>query len=142
MDERINRIASGEDKLPSSIGIIYADLNGLKTVNDMKGHDTGDKLLFRAAALLKITFEDYEIYRAGGDEFVIVFVQQSEAIVARTLEKLKSSVTRSGYSISAGYAMVTDNESVEAALRESDQNMYKEKAAYYQQKGMDRRKRI
>lgn len=85
---------------------------------------------------------DTTAYRIGGDEFVIVFVQQSEVIVAQTLEKLKRSVIRSGYSISAGYAMTKDSESVEAALRESDQNMYKEKAAYYQQKGVDRRKRI
>ena len=55
---------------------------------------------------------------------------------------LKRSVIRSGYTISAGYAMTKDSESVEDALRESDQNMYKEKAVYYQQNGVDRRKRI
>ncbi|WP_303837708.1 hypothetical protein [Ruminococcus flavefaciens] len=41
--------------------------------------DAGDKLLIRAAALLKLAFGDYEIYRAGGDEFFIFCPDISEA---------------------------------------------------------------
>ena len=119
------------------------DMNGLKQINDTQGHEAGDVAIAEVGRCLRrANRHDTTAYRIGGDEFVIVFVQQSEVIVAQTLEKLKRSVIRSGYSISAGYAMTKDSESVEAALRESDQNMYKEKAAYYQQKGVDRRKRI
>ena len=50
----------------------------LKNVNDDEGHDAGDKLLIRASALLKLAFGDYEIYRAGGDEFFIFCPDISE----------------------------------------------------------------
>ncbi|MCR4608132.1 MAG: diguanylate cyclase [Eubacterium sp.] len=43
---------------------LFGDLNGLKTVNDEKGHEAGDRLLIRAASLLKLVFGDWEIYRA------------------------------------------------------------------------------
>ena len=134
MDERVNRIASGEDKLPSSIGIIYADLNGLKTVNDMKGHDAGDKLLFRAAALLKITFEDYEIYRAGGDEFVIICQDITEDDIRQHISQLKKMADNtSNVSFAIGYAYCTGEFDIDSVLQQADEAMYQDKQEYYKE---------
>ena len=74
MNNRVLRIVTGRERMPNSYGVIFADLNGLKTVNDDKGHRAGDKLLKKAADTLKTTFSGSEIYRAGGDEFVIIFM--------------------------------------------------------------------
>lgn len=55
-----------------SLGIVYIDLNGLKTINDSKGHAAGDKYIKECCSKIDIAFSDCDKYRIGGDEFVIV----------------------------------------------------------------------
>ena len=78
MNDRVDALCSGKTALPKTMGIAFADLNGLKAVNDTEGHDAGDRLLIRAAAMLKIAFSDHDIYRAGGDEFVVLCADMTE----------------------------------------------------------------
>jgi diguanylate cyclase (GGDEF)-like protein len=52
--------------------LIYIDLDGLKQVNDERGHDAGDHLIRNAAKVLRESFRDSDIVgRIGGDEFVV-----------------------------------------------------------------------
>jgi diguanylate cyclase (GGDEF)-like protein len=52
--------------------LIYIDLDGLKRVNDLHGHDTGDRLIKAGAKVLRESFRESDIIgRIGGDEFVI-----------------------------------------------------------------------
>ena len=51
--------------------MVFADLNGLKRINDCDGHQAGDLLLKNASMALQNAFIGDEIYRAGGDEFLI-----------------------------------------------------------------------
>lgn len=55
-----------------AVGIIFADLNGLKYINDNKGHHAGDQLILKFVQKLKDRFSDCKIYRRGGDEFVVI----------------------------------------------------------------------
>lgn len=55
-----------------SIGIVYADLNGLKEENDSHGHDAGDTLLKKTAEILTQSFPEGAVFRIGGDEFLVV----------------------------------------------------------------------
>ena len=80
-------------------------------------------------------------YRVGGDEFVILFMDQDAETVEHTLNRIRKNVSRAGYSISAGYSMKTPDQSLENTLHMSDRNMYEEKAQYYQKNGRDRRNR-
>lgn len=51
--------------------VIYADIDGLKLVNDQLGHQTGDQLIRDAAAVLRESMRDTDVLaRLGGDEFV------------------------------------------------------------------------
>lgn len=53
--------------------LLFADLDGLKQVNDSLGHEMGDRLIADAAQVLKQTFRDADIIaRLGGDEFVVL----------------------------------------------------------------------
>ncbi len=53
--------------------LLFADLDGLKQINDSLGHEIGDKFLIDTAQLLKQTFRESDIIaRLGGDEFVIL----------------------------------------------------------------------
>ena len=65
------------DTSETVLGIACFDLNGLKEVNDDRGHSAGDALICRAAEQLRQIFED-RVYRTGGDEFVIVDTQMDE----------------------------------------------------------------
>ena len=48
------------------------DLNYLKEMNDMHGHDAGNKLIVKAARLISDTFKRSPVFRIGGDEFVVI----------------------------------------------------------------------
>ncbi|MBA7467641.1 MAG: diguanylate cyclase [Spirochaeta sp.] len=71
--------------------IIFADLDGLKRVNDTFGHEQGDQLIIEAAKFLKETFRDSDIIaRIGGDEFAILAyetAQDSSTALKQRLEE-------------------------------------------------------
>jgi diguanylate cyclase (GGDEF)-like protein len=73
--------------------IVFADLNGLKTINDTLGHEAGDRSIRSVAAVLRQTFRDSDVVsRLGGDEFVALLVNtdsaMQETIAARLLQGL------------------------------------------------------
>jgi len=57
--------------LITEFGIIVCDLNGLKEINDTKGHDFGDKFIKTASQMICNCFKHSPVYRIGGDEFVV-----------------------------------------------------------------------
>lgn len=70
MEARLKELSAKAD---DSESIIYVslDLNGLKQVNDTKGHAVGDVYIKTAARILKTSFQTAEIFRIGGDEFAM-----------------------------------------------------------------------
>jgi len=69
------------------IGIIFFDINGLKALNDAKGHEAGDLLLKRCAesVLAVCTSDNCIACRAGGDEFVIIVEGASKILMEKIL---------------------------------------------------------
>lgn len=56
-----------------NVGVIFADINGLKYINDTtKSHTEGDKLILKFVQQLTDRFSDCKIYRRGGDEFIVI----------------------------------------------------------------------
>ncbi len=140
-----NRFAFYDDSenLARDISAIASlDMNGLKRLNDSKGHSAGDHALAEIGRCLNENSDRNTIpYRIGGDEFVILFMRQNKETVEQIIQRVKDAVTGAGYSVSVGYSMKEKDKNLDDALRESDQNMYKEKAVYYQKSGRDRRTR-
>ncbi len=132
MDEYINGHTQGTGKLPESMAVVFADLNGLKKTNDEKGHDEGDKLLMRAAAILKITFGDYQIYRIGGDEFVVLCPDITEEKMNEQVSQLKGMADNtSDVSFAVGSVFCQGSYDLTAAIQAADGKMYEDKKAYY-----------
>ena len=117
------------------------DMNGLKKLNDSRGHQSGDEALKKIGqCLLSFTDRRTSAYRIGGDEFAILFFHDDEEEIAGIEKKIKEKVTADGYSISAGYAVCRKDRDLEETIGESDRMMYEDKARYYQTNGIDRRK--
>jgi diguanylate cyclase (GGDEF)-like protein len=55
--------------------LLFADLDGMKWINDSLGHKKGDEALIEAASVLKKVFRESDIVaRVGGDEFSVLAV--------------------------------------------------------------------
>lgn len=129
MNNDMDRLAAAAGK---SVGILFADLNGLKTVNDGEGHDAGDQLLRDAVSALREVFHDEEIFRAGGDEFTMILLDVTEADLARKAEELRLAEKKHGkVSFAIGYHAEQDAADIREALRIADERMYEDKRVYY-----------
>ena len=70
MTEQIDKnIAGGES---AEFGVIVFDINGLKHINDTKGHEEGDRLIRDGCMMICKKFAHSPVYRIGGDEFVVL----------------------------------------------------------------------
>lgn len=73
----------------SSAGVLFFDLNNLKAVNDQYRHSAGDMLIKRIAeSILSVIGENMRGYRIGGDEFVVIYKNCSEAQLDRCRESI------------------------------------------------------
>ncbi|MBQ7265332.1 MAG: sensor domain-containing diguanylate cyclase [Firmicutes bacterium] len=132
MNDRVDKLVSGKEKLPENMGVVFADINGLKSVNDNFGHSEGDKLIKKAAALLNIAFLSYEIYRAGGDEFVVFCPNVTKEEFEGCLEQLKKLTDNTtDISIAVGAKHFSGNYDVLQAMQTVDKLMYINKEEYY-----------
>ena len=134
MNARVDWHVNGESPVRSPFGIIFADLNGLKQCNDSGGHEAGDELLKKAAALLKEYFGDYEIFRAGGDEFVVIMPGCAQEIFYKKVATLRAV---SGYGsdvcLAVGCDWTDDQKNLRLCMHNADEAMYADKNAYYSQ---------
>lgn len=132
MNNRVDRIISGQDSINEPYAIIFADLNGLKRVNDLEGHDAGDNMLKAAASMLQGIFYDCEVYRAGGDEFMIIATDITQEELDKRISLLR---TQSESSKNVRFAIGTDyvdnDHNIITAMRTADAKMYQDKNAYY-----------
>ncbi len=134
MNIRVDKLISCEDMPLLTLGVVFADLNGLKIVNDEGGHLAGDKLLQRAAALLKIAFGDYEIYRAGGDEFVVFCPDITREKLNQLVSQLRGLADNTeDVSFAVGAELFTGDFDIHKAMQTADRLMYADKESYYRQ---------
>jgi diguanylate cyclase (GGDEF)-like protein len=118
---------------------VYADLDGLKAVNDRFGHEAGDRALVEVATLLREgSFRDADlIARLGGDEFAIlateVAVTDGEILVKRVDDAVHRANERPGrefeLSVSAGIAVFDPAHplTLDQLIAEADHHMYEVK---------------
>ena len=125
--------ALAKEDTTKSVGIIFVDLNGLKRINDNEGHNAGDRLLKNAADAMRDVFAVHQIFRAGGDEFVVVLTDVTEDELESKADKLRKISERYDkvvFAIGTGYE--ADVKNVRAALHNADERMYSDKKAYYE----------
>lgn len=113
----------------------FIDVDGLKLVNDIRGHDSGDRLLELVGRELSEALGPRgSLFRIGGDEFVLIAHAPSsedrQSLIASLnwqCQLVGISVQKSGFpeaDLSAGFMPVDDVGSIEAALVQADKRMY------------------
>lgn len=132
MNNRVNDIITGSESLPVPYGVIFADLNGLKRMNDTNGHTAGDLMLKKASILLQEFFDTDSIYRAGGDEFVIFVTGYTREKFEKTVEALRERANDpENVSFAVGKCFTETGCDIRTAMRLADENMYLDKKQYY-----------
>lgn len=115
-------------------GVAYIDINGLKRVNDLYGHEAGDRLIINTArSMLAILPEN--AYRVGGDEFVLICFDMDEKIFRSKVRDICDSIAAKKISVSVGVVWEESSSELETMLRRADDLMYAEKKKYYEKHG-------
>jgi two-component system cell cycle response regulator len=80
-------------RLGRSMVLFYFDVDGLKMVNDLRGHAEGDCLLASASEILRLTFRESDVIsRLGGDEFVVMSMEDEADYVDSIAVRLANNV--------------------------------------------------
>jgi diguanylate cyclase (GGDEF)-like protein len=120
---------SARVELGRPFGLILADMDNLKEVNDTEGHAVGNDLLRRAAELLSRRLEHTdELARIGGDEFAIITSTPGTEAVRALCGRLTAALAEHGMSMSFGWAVCPrDGDSSLLLYRAADERLYAQK---------------
>jgi diguanylate cyclase (GGDEF)-like protein len=127
------------------LGVVFADVDGLKTANDVLGHETGDRLLATVADLVRRATPVEEAVlaaRLGGDEFGILLPGDAATLAEGVAGALRSALRatpaidgRIPVSASIGVGYAASGGDVSRALAEADRLLYEEKNAKHSRRG-------
>lgn len=123
----------------SAFYLIFADLDGMKIINDTYGHKEGDQALVQTAHLLKETFRGSDIVaRMGGDEFAIFAIEPAASSADQIAKRFQDNIAAFNakqtkpYALSVSVGAVECNHdspcTLEELLEQADTLMYRNKA--------------
>ena len=116
--------------------VCFADIDGLKSINDTYGHGVGDNMIRAVAIILKKQMDTMgEVCRLGGDEFLLILPGIKKAQAMLLTSNIKQAISRTfvsekqSISMSFGFkeAEYNANETVYTLVNTADSDMYKEK---------------
>lgn len=127
-EQLLAREAARCQRYGEPLGIVFADLDGLKQVNDHHGHAAGDALLRGAATTMRTISREVDVVaRVGGDEFALLVVGTSDEALLGFTHRLAEGLGDSGIAASLGYASHPPMRSAHDAVARADQMMYEVK---------------
>ncbi len=122
-----------DEKLLEKFALIVFDLNGLKAINDTKGHDAGDEYIKSASRLICQQFKRSPVYRIGGDEFVALLegedFENRDALLESFERKIESNMKTGMVVISAGMEVFDPSHDISYrdVFERADKKMYERK---------------
>lgn len=110
----------------TGIGIIFADIDNFKKLNDTKGHDVGDKVLIQVGQIMRevIGNKGYAC-RFGGEEIVGIVIHGNSNKLAENFRKKVEELT--SVTVSVGVATNEDKTEAQALIKCADERMYQAK---------------
>ena len=114
-----------------SLVVAFVDVDGLKTVNDELGHETGDELLRETVNAIKNRLRSYDVItRVGGDEFVCSLSGQDVAGATERFDQISARLARGKTcaSFTVGLAQRQRDDSLEELIGRADEAMRQRRA--------------
>lgn len=121
------------EEVMSEYGVVVFDLNGLKQINDLQGHDAGDEYLKKACNLICDCYKHSPVYRIGGDEFVVILngndFANREKLKKHFDENIEDNIQDGSVIVSSGMAVFDPglDESYTDVFIRADKRMYERK---------------
>lgn len=125
------------DRANREMLLFFADMDGLKQINDTRGHQFGDQALRSIASILEDTFRSSDlIARLGGDEFTILAIDAPKQNAEQILTRLQNNIDRHNLnnqnyqlSLSIGVARFRPNQNIDLdkMLVQADGELYQHK---------------
>jgi diguanylate cyclase (GGDEF)-like protein len=130
--DRLLQALRRQRRTGTPFAVVYCDLDGLKQINDTRGHGAGDTALKQAAAhLLSVVREGDTVARVGGDEFVVLCPGLGTREAAARLTARLAGATALGacsdaqpLRLSTGVALSRPDDTAESVLCRADEAMY------------------
>ena len=117
----------------SSIGVICADINDLRAVNEAQGTKAGDELICRLANLLKQHFPRNQVFRLNSNEFDMILENLTEPEFEEKLEQMKATLSlTAGLSVSLGSVWDDQERNLDDVQKQAVELMRLEKQRYYE----------
>ncbi len=110
--------------------VVSVDMNDLKKINDSQGHNAGDEALKTVAdCLTRGKMRNKKVYRIGGDEYAVFYLDKSEEEVRKDMEDMRANLGRTKYECAFGYEMVNKKDvDIDNTMSLADKEMYANKA--------------
>jgi len=136
--ELLHRQIKLSHRSKSPLLLAFLDIDGFKFINDNFGHDEGDQVLKQTVNLFKSTLREIDIIcRMGGDEFLLIFPDNSLKEVSLIRNRLQNNLSKLNKSIKKNYQIKfsmgfseyqTDKpKALDELINIADQRMYEEK---------------
>ena len=137
LDDKLNKILEKGQSRKLDLCVAVVDMDNFKQINDTYGHLGGDFVLIEMVKIIKKLIRSYDnIFRYGGDEFIIMFNRSSIDMAVNSIERIlnKIKTTKIKYkdylipiSVSAGLTEHKIGDTMETILKRADEALYKAK---------------
>lgn len=128
-DDRLREEMIRAERTGTPMCIAVLDLDELKQVNDIQGHEAGDRLLRASAACWATALRDGDfVARLGGDEFAVILPDCTEPEALSVVGRMAAAMP-GGYSFSAGVARWDRQEDPTSKVARADVALYAAKDA-------------
>jgi diguanylate cyclase (GGDEF)-like protein len=135
----VDRLAQARTRAAAagdSVGVLFADLDGFKTVNDSLGHAAGDQLLIMVGQrLASVVGPTDTVARFGGDEFAILLEDVREPIEIARIARLALASLERAIEVEGRELFITASIGIAMGLDEPDDLLRNADLAMYEAKG-------
>lgn len=115
----------------NAFGVVFFDLNGLKNINDTKGHEKGDEYIQTACKIICQHFKHSPVFRIGGDEFVAILkgedYENHKTLLEAFTNHIQDEKAKGGVIIASGFSEFNKDKdgSFMRVFERADKTMYK-----------------
>jgi len=134
---QLEYLISHKDRRHQNMSLVFIDIDDFKVINDVQGHEVGDKALVLVAATLEGALRKTDfIARWGGEEFIVLLIDTSFESAKLIAEQLRVKIetnnslaqqVKKKITISLGVTQADDDDDADSLFKRADKALYEAK---------------